>query len=72
MINYLFIINTKIMLLKYLNKTKCSLLCKKDKKVAAFIHRSSSGYVMFPWGVAVLELDGHPGHNKGQDPCTLC
>ncbi len=26
---------------------------------------------MYLLGVAVLELDNHPDHNKGSDPCTL-
>ena len=28
-------------------------------------------YVMFLWGVAVLELDSHPDQNKGPEPRTL-
>ena len=29
-------------------------------------------YVMFLWGVVVLEIDSHPDHNNGPDPHTLC
>ncbi len=28
-------------------------------------------YVIFLWGVAVLEHNSHPDHNMGPDPCTL-
>ncbi len=28
-------------------------------------------YVLFLWGVAVLQLDSHPDQNKGPEPRTL-